>query len=61
MATPVDGAANERLGPFFAGPFEVQRASVSLPLSGWSCDRLLAVAGTSRLPPALAGPPAYIS
>jgi hypothetical protein len=54
-AAPVDEAANERLRRFIAGLFDVPQASVSLLQGGRSRDKLLAVVGVSRLPPALAG------
>lgn len=58
-AAPVDEAANERLRWFIAGLFDVPRASVSLLQGGKSRDKLLAIAGVNRLPPALAGLPEH--
>ena len=54
-AAPVNEAANERLRRFIAGLFEVPQASVSLLQGGRSRDKLLAIGGLKRLPPALAG------
>ncbi len=56
-AAPVDDAANERLRRFMAGLFGVPQGSVSLLQGSWSRDKLLAIAGVDRLPPALAGLP----
>ena len=56
-AAPVDDAANTRLKRFIAGLFGVPQASVSLLQGGRSRDKLLAIAGADRLPPALAGLP----
>lgn len=56
-AAPVDEAANERLRRFVARLFDVPQASVSLVQGSRSRDKLLAVAGVDRLPPALAGLP----
>jgi uncharacterized protein (TIGR00251 family) len=56
-AAPVDEAANERLRRFIAGLFDVPQASVSLLQGNRSRDKLLAIAGVNRLPPALAGLP----
>ena len=52
-AAPVDEAANERLRRFVARLFDVPQASVRLVQGGRSRDKLLAVAGVDRLPPAL--------
>jgi len=54
-AAPVDEAANERLRRFVARLFDVPQASVSLVQGSRSRDKLLAIAGVNRLPPALAG------
>ncbi len=54
-AAPVDEAANERLQRFIAGLFGVPRAAVRLLQGGRSRDKLLAIAGVSRLPAALSG------
>ncbi len=56
-AAPVDEAANERLRRFVARLFDVPQASVSLVQGSKSRDKLLAIAGVDRLPPALAGLP----
>lgn len=56
-AAPVDEAANERLRRFVARLFGVPQAAVSLVQGGRSRDKLLAIAGVNRLPPALAGLP----
>jgi uncharacterized protein len=56
-AAPVDEAANERLRRFVARLFGVPQASVRLVQGGRSRDKLLAIAGVNRLPPALAGLP----
>ena len=56
-AAPVDGAANTRLKRFIAGLFGVPQAPVSLLQGCQSRDKLLAIAGVDRLPPALAGLP----
>lgn len=56
-AAPVDEAANERLRRFVARLFGVPQASVSLVQGSRSRDKLLAIAGVDRLPPALAGLP----
>ena len=58
-AAPVDEAANERLRRFIAGLFDVPQASVSLLQGGRSRDKLLAIAGVSRLPSALADLPEH--
>lgn len=55
----VDEAANERLRRFIAGLFDVPQASVSLRQGGRSRDKLLAIAGVNRLPPALASLPEH--
>ncbi|MGB5133067.1 MAG: DUF167 family protein [Steroidobacteraceae bacterium] len=54
-AAPVDDAANERLRRFVARLFDVPQAAVSLVQGGRSRDKLLAIAGVARLPPALSG------
>jgi len=56
-AAPVDEAANERLRRFVARLFDVPQAAVSLVQGGRSRDKLLAIAGVNRLPPALASLP----
>jgi len=56
-AAPVDEAANLRLRRFVARLFDVPQASVSLVQGSRSRDKLLAVAGVNRLPPALANLP----
>lgn len=58
-AAPVDEAANERLRRFIAGLFDVPQASVTLLQGDRSRDKLLAIAGVNRLPPALAGLPEH--
>jgi hypothetical protein len=58
-AAPVNEAANERLRRFIAGLFDVPQASVRLLQGGRSRDKLLAVAGVSRLPSVLAGLPEH--
>lgn len=58
-AAPLDEAANKRLRRFIAGLFDVPQASLSLLQGGRSRDKLLAIAGVNRLPPALADLPEH--
>lgn len=53
-AAPVDEAANERLVAYLSGLFDVPRAQVRLLQGARSRDKLVAIAGAERLPPALA-------